>query len=96
MKPADLDFNFVRRKIKTILISVLSLEVRDPEEIGDNDLLFGGYLATDSVVAIQILAAIESHFRIQVQDDLITHESFRDVCALSAMVKEQLRRSCEP
>jgi acyl carrier protein len=79
----------IERQIITALISTLNLSIA-PEEIGENDLLFCGELGMDSIVALEIVAAIEKRFGITVADDEINAELFESVASLSTYVKKRL------
>ena len=44
----------VERRIKMIIVETLDLEV-DPDEIGSDDLLFGGGIGLNSMATIEII-----------------------------------------
>ena len=77
----------VYREIKEILVEILSLEI-DPEEIGDDEILFEGQLGLDSVAAIEILSEIEDRFDIEVEDEEIDLDMFRTVRSLAEVILE--------
>ena len=47
----------VATRVKILLVQVLQIDI-DPEDIADDEPLFGDGLAADSMVALELVAAI--------------------------------------
>jgi acyl carrier protein len=63
-KMSDLNF-----EIKKLIINVLELEDIRPEQIGDDDALFGSALGLDSIDALTLGVAIKEKFGINFPSD---------------------------
>ena len=58
----------VATRVKTLLVQVLQIDI-DPEDIADDEPLFGDGLDADSMLALELVSAIEEAFGIEVTDD---------------------------
>jgi acyl carrier protein len=79
----------IRSQIKQVLADVLALDI-DPEQIGDDTILFDSQLGVDSVAAIEILLRLEEVFEIQVGDEQVDLALFQSVASLARTVKDCL------
>ena len=79
----------VKEKVKELVIRVLQFDV-DPAEIAEDESLFGDGLAADSMVALELVAAIEEEFAIEVIDAELRVELFESVVALADYVAEKV------
>ncbi len=85
----------VERRIKMIIVETLDLEV-DPDEIGSDDLLFGGGIGLNSMATIEIIVGIEKAFEIQVPDEDLRVELFDSVQTMADYVRSVISTStCE-
>jgi acyl carrier protein len=55
------------RDIKRLIIETLDLEDLAPEDIGDDEPLFGGRLGLDSVDALELSLALERAYGVKVE-----------------------------
>ena len=58
----------VATRVKTLLVQVLQIDI-DPEDIADDEPLFGDGLDADSMLSLELISAIEEAFGIEVTDD---------------------------
>jgi acyl carrier protein len=75
-------------ELKTLIIEALNLEGVKPEDIGDDEGLFGdGGLALDSIDALEIGVALQKKYGIKIdpEDDKL-NEHFRSVRALATYI----------
>ena len=80
MKASPLD-------IKKLIVEVLDLEDVKPEDIGDEDELFGGGLGLDSIDALELGVALRKRYQVKIDaDDPAVKSYFRNVTALVALV----------
>jgi acyl carrier protein len=84
--------NDLRRKLKELLIERLKFEDMSPEDIRDDEPLFGGGLGLDSIDALEIVVMLESEFGIKVKNETSARDSFRSIDTLANYVEQKLRQ----
>lgn len=76
-------------RVKRLIVKALDLQVK-PEEIPDDEAIFGGGLGLDSIATLEIVFAMEDEFGLEVEDDELQADLFDSVEALSKYVKRKL------
>lgn len=77
-------------EIKTLIIEALGLEDIGPQDIGDEQTLFGEGLGLDSVDALELGLAIQKRFGIKIDAEAKdTRKHFANVASLAAFVSAQ-------
>jgi acyl carrier protein len=76
----------IEDRVKQVIIRKLSLEV-DPDEIGDDDQLFGGGMGLNSMATIEIIVGLEEEFEIEVPDEDLRVELFDSVKTMADYVR---------
>lgn len=76
-------------EVKDILSSVLSLGERR-KMLGADTALLGSLPELDSMAAVNLIAALEEHFGITVNDDDINAEVFTTVGSLASFVDQKM------
>ena len=79
----------IRETIKELIVTSLDLQIC-PEDISDNEVIFGGGLGADSTATLEIIFAIEDEFQIEVADDELRVELFDSVDSLTEYVTQKL------
>jgi len=82
--------NDLRRKLKELLIERLKFEDMTPEDISDDEPLFGGGLGLDSIDALEIVVMLESEFGIKMKNETSARDSFRSITTLANYVEHKL------
>ena len=76
-------------EFKSILIKYLNLEDITPDEIDDNDALFGDEgLGLDSVDSIELVLAIEKEYGVKITDSKLYDTIFASVKSLLNYINE--------
>lgn len=57
-----------KEKLKKILVEDLNLEDITPQEIADDDPLFGEGLGLDSLDAVELVVLVQKHFGVEIKD----------------------------
>ena len=70
-------------ELKKEIISVLNLEGVQPENIADDDLLFGEGLGLDSIDALELIVLMEKNYGIKLKDPAQGKEIFKSVKILA-------------
>ena len=76
-------------QIKRIVIEDLDLNLTY-EDLDDTVPLFEDGLALDSVILVELISFIESRFEIQLQDDMLNTEAFKNLKSIARIIREQL------
>ena len=79
----------LNHRIKRLIVGTLGLEVA-PEEIPDDETIFGNGTEIDSIATLEIIVAIEEEFGITVEDDELTADLFASVATLEAYIADRL------
>lgn len=78
----------LRQRIKEVMASELMLEV-SADEIGDEAPLFGpNGIGLDSVDALQLVVAIEKHFKLKISDQTKAREILQSVESIAKAIEE--------
>lgn len=80
----------IKQVLKELIIEALDLEDITPEEIIDNDPLFGEGLGLDSIDALELGLAIKKSFDIKIEaNSQQTKEHFYSINSLVAFIESQ-------
>jgi acyl carrier protein len=78
----------VRAKLKELLVSHLVLEDIKPEEIGDDDPLFGEGLGLDSLDGVEIVVLLQRSFGVNIKETDNGNDLFRSIGTLANYIVE--------
>jgi len=81
----------IKQKLKELLVSSLSLEDISPEDIQDDDPLFGDGLGLDSLDAVEIVVLLQRNFGLEVKDMEKGRQIFQSVTTLAEYVYENTK-----
>jgi len=80
-------------ELKQFIIRSLELEGVTPEDIEDEQPLFGEGLGLDSVDALELLVALEQRFKVKITVADTDPRFFESVSAMHRFICEQMARS---
>jgi len=86
----DDEIKAIRERLKEVIIRELFLEGLTPDEIEDEQNLFGEGLGLDSMDALQLVLGMEKEFGLKINNDEVKREAFSSVAALAEFVKERM------
>ena len=82
----------IRKKLKELLVTNLNLEDVKPEEIKDDEILFGEGLGLDSLDAVEIVVLLQRNFDLDVKNMLEGIKIFYSLDTLARYVLENRKK----
>lgn len=81
----------LKDQIRTLIIEKLRLEDVAPEDISDEEPLFGEGLGLDSIDALELVVALEKEFGIKIDDEEVGVTAFKNISSLASYVQEKTK-----
>jgi len=79
----------VLERVKQIVVEDLDVNLTY-EDLDETVPLFEEGLGLDSVVLVELISFIEKRFDIQLQDDMLNTEAFKNLQSIAQVIREQL------
>lgn len=77
-------------ELKQLVVTALRIEDFDPQEIKDEEPLFGDEgLGLDSVDALELVVHIEQQYGIQIEDEEVGRKAFASINALADFINSK-------
>jgi len=76
-----------KEKLKRILIETLNLDGVTPEQIKNDDPLFGDKFGLDSIDAVEIVFQVEQHFGVKIRDMKEGRPALQSINTLTAFIE---------
>jgi acyl carrier protein len=78
-----------KAKLKQVLIEELNLEDITPDEIEDDEALFGEGLGLDSLDAVELVVVVQKHFGVEIKDMEEGRPALQSINTLAAFIEEK-------
>jgi acyl carrier protein len=79
-------------ELKQRIVAALNLQEVKPEEIKEDEPLFGAGLGLDSIDALELVVMLERDYGIVIQEQAVARAAFASVRALANFVTEQRKK----
>lgn len=80
----------VKEQLKPIILNSLRITDLTPEDLRDDQPLFGGELEIDSIDVLQLVMEIERHFGIKLVQGTFDQKYLESIDALAAAVESKV------
>lgn len=76
----------LKRELKELIVSALGLEDIEPEEIKDDQPLFGSGIGLDSIDALELVVSLEKRYGIKIGSSEESKQALKSVDSLAALI----------
>lgn len=80
------------KELKEEIIEALNLEEMTPDDIDENDALFGDGLGLDSIDALELIVLLEKKYGIKLSDPAKGKEIFKSVSTIADYVDKNRKK----
>ncbi len=80
------------KELKEEIIKALNLEEMTPEDIDENDALFGEGLGLDSIDALELIVLLEKKYGIKLASPAAGKEIFKSVATIADYVSKNRKK----
>ncbi|MFO7802281.1 MAG: phosphopantetheine-binding protein [Desulfovermiculus sp.] len=84
--------NELKAQLKRIIVHELDLKDFQPEDIGDDDILFGDKFGLDSIDAVELVFQVKMHFGVEIRDMKEGRPALLSVNTLSHFIHNRLEQ----
>ena len=79
----------LKTQIKKLIVEDLNLADIRPEDIGDDDPLFGDKFGLDSIDAVELVFQLKAHFGVEIKNMKEGRSVLRSINSISAFIEKR-------
>jgi acyl carrier protein len=79
----------LKEKLKKEIIEYLNLEDLQPEDISDDEPLFGDGVGLDSIDALELIVLLEKNYGLKIDNPEEGKQVFRSVASMASYIKNK-------
>lgn len=79
----------IHDRLKHIIVETLNLDDITPEEIGNDQSLFGTGLGLDSIDVLELVVRIEKEYNVKIENSEIAKKVLQSVNTLATYIQER-------
>ena len=87
----DTDFTRLKQSIKEMIVEELSLLDVSPEDIGDDDQIFGDKYGLDSIDAVELVFQVKTRYGVAIRNMGEGREVLQTVERLAEFIREKAK-----
>jgi acyl carrier protein len=87
----DLGYMDIRQRLKQVIVEDLNLEETTPEQIRDDEALFGEGIGLDSLDAVELVVVIKKRFGVEIKDMTEGRQAFASIDSLARFIAERMQ-----
>jgi acyl carrier protein len=80
----------IRQRLKQVIVEDLNLEETTPEQIRDDEALFGEGIGLDSLDAVELVVVIKKRFGVEIKDMTEGRQAFASIDSLARFIAERM------
>lgn len=80
----------IRQRLKQVIVEDLNLEEMTPEQIRDDEALFGQGIGLDSLDAVELVVVIKRRFGVEIKDMTEGRRAFASIDSLANFIAERM------
>lgn len=81
--------NDLKSELKKLIVETLNLEDVSPEEIADDEPLFGSGLELDSIDGLELVLQLEKHYDIKIGSSEASRDALQSVSVLADYITRE-------
>ncbi|MBN1506030.1 MAG: acyl carrier protein [Sedimentisphaerales bacterium] len=85
-----MDIKDIRQRLKQVIVADLNLEEITPEQIRDDEVLFGEGVGLDSLDAVELVVIVKKHFGVEIKDMTEGRKALASVDSLAKFIEERM------
>ena len=86
-----MDIRDIRQRLKQVIVADLNLEETTPEQIRDDEVLFGEGIGLDSLDAVELVVVIKKRFGVEIKDMTEGRKAFASIDSLAHFLAERMQ-----